>query len=89
MARFERSMLPEHKDTRTVVLRFLKMITPIKCVMPLYDGYIPWPKEGELYHRERHYTTVIKPGPPVWSVNIDKKSKGPMLQGLRLLWDAA
>ena len=64
LARFERSTLSDHKGTRTVVLRFLKMITPVKCVLPLYDGYICCPEEGELY---RKFTNSA-----VWSVKIDK-----------------
>jgi hypothetical protein len=79
LARFERSTLPDHKGTRTVVLRFLKIITPVKCVLPLYDGYICCPEEGELY---RKYTESA-----VWSVNIDK-SEGGLLRGFQLLWDA-
>jgi hypothetical protein len=47
LARFERSTLPDHRGTRTVVLRFLKIITPAKCVTPGYDGYICEPKEGD------------------------------------------
>ena len=53
LVRFERSTLPEHEGARTVVLRFLKIITPVKCVIPLYDGYISCPKEGELHQRRR------------------------------------
>ena len=55
LARFERSTLPGHEPqgTRTVVLRFLKIITPVKYVTPDYDGYIGEPKEGELYRRAR------------------------------------
>ena len=81
LARFERSTLPEHEGTRTVVLRFLKIITPVKCVIPLYDGPICWPKEGELHRK------VILGQPVPWSVNIDK-NKSVMRQGLQLLWDA-
>ena len=87
MARFERSTLPEHRDTRTVVLRFLKVITPVKCIIPLYDGYIPCPREGELYQRFRPKTLQnLK----VWSVNIDesKKSHSSIRKGIQLLWDA-
>ena len=84
LARFERSTLPEHKGTRTIVLRFLKIITPVKCIMPLYDGYIRWPKEGELFLREPY---PVRSNSQVWSVNIDK-SKGLMLRGLQLLWNA-
>jgi hypothetical protein len=43
LARFERSTLPEHKGTRTIVLRFLKIITPVKCIRKkrnTYVGYI-------------------------------------------------
>ena len=84
LVRFERSSLPEHEGTRTVVLRFLKIITPVKCVMPLYDGYICCPKEGELYRRSR---SNLKMDQSVWNVNIDKKN-GIMKPSLRLLWDA-
>jgi len=82
LVRFERSTLPDHEGTRTVVLRFLKIITPVKCVIPHYDGYIMPPKEGELHQR----TPIVKSNPPVWSLNIDKK--GAMGLALRLLWDA-
>ena len=85
LARFERSTLEEHKGTRTVVLRFLEIITPVKCVMPLYDGYIGQPKEGELYRRSHHNTAIIRDD--VWSINIDNPKRG-IKRGLLLLWDA-
>ena len=66
------------------MLRFLKIITPVKCVIPSYDGYICIPKEGELYRR-RGIGPHHKLGEP-WSVNIDRLN-GDMLRGLRLLWD--
>ena len=81
LARFERSTLQEHNGSRSVVLRFLKIITPVKCVIPLYDGYICCPKEGELHRR-----SYPKSDESVWSVNIDK-SKGAIIRGLQLLWD--
>ena len=84
LARFERSTLPEHKDARTVVLRFLKIITPVKCVIPSYDDYICPPKEGELYRRSK---SARKLDQSVWSVNIDQ-TKGSLIRGLQLLWDA-
>ena len=83
LARFERSTLPDHEGTRTVVLRFLKIITPVKCVIPLYDGYVCCPKEGELYRKSR---STLKMDQSVWSIDIDKP-KGAMIRGLRLLWD--
>jgi len=85
LARFERSTLPDHAGTRTVVLRFLRIITPVKCVIPLYDDYIVQPKEGELYRRSRK--AIDKLNPPAWRVNIDK-STSQMMRALRLLWDA-
>ena len=84
LVRFERSTLQDHNGTRIVVLRFLKIITPVKCVIPDYDGYICCPKEGELHRRSRKFFRMDQ---SVWSVNIDK-SKGSMIPGLRLLWDA-
>jgi hypothetical protein len=76
LARLERSTLPEHKGTRTVVLRLLKTITPVKCVIPLYDGFICCPKEGELHQNSRR---------KVWSLNIDNPKA--IKRGLQLLWD--
>ena len=85
LAQFQRSSLPEHEGTRTIVLRFLKMITPVKCVVPLYDGYLSCPKEGELYMRTNRYTLK----PEAWSVNIDKKEKQKLEPCFQLLWDAS
>ena len=82
MARFERSTLPEHKGTRTVVLRFLKIITPVKCVNPHYDELICFPKEGELYRRNSNFD---RKSHHVWGIDIDKPS--PKQRGLQLLWD--
>jgi len=80
LARFERSTLPEREGTRTVVLRLLKIITPVKCVIPLYDGFICCPKEGELYPTNNRSD--------VWSVNIDEqKRKDTLGRGFQLIWD--
>ena len=90
MARFERSTLTEHEGTRSVVLRFLKIITPVKCVIPNYDDRICGPEEGEL-HRRALLTRaggLVYPS-QVWRINIDM----PILanintsRGLQLLWD--
>jgi hypothetical protein len=91
LARFERSTFPLHKGTRTVILRILKIITPVKCVIPDYDGYIVQPEEGEFHRRFRIHRNAknllkFKEDPPVWSVDIDKK--GTMTRALQLLWDA-
>jgi hypothetical protein len=84
LVRFERSTLPEHKGTRTLVLRFLKIITPVKCVTPLYDGYIVAPEEGKLHRRSSPFLRKVEFNERAWSINIDKK--GPLV-GLQLLWD--
>ena len=87
LARFERSTLPDHEGTRTIVLRFLKIITPVKCVIT--DSIIVQPEEGELHRRfprSRNTDQLLK----VWFLNIDKKARGTnrtMVRGLQLLWD--
>ena len=84
-ARFERSTHPDHKGTRTVVLRFLKIITPVNCLIPLYNGNIVRPEEGELHRRYPPHKTDHQ----LWSVNIDEDvKKRNFVRGLRLLWDA-
>jgi hypothetical protein len=67
------------------VLRYLKIITPVKCVIPLYDGYIVQPEEGELHRRTPNKTT--DEDQRVWSVNVDNP-KRLMSQSFKLLWDA-
>lgn len=67
LVRFVRSSLPDHKGTRAVVLRILKMITPVNCAVPLYNGYIAPPREEELHRR-----TFTSFHHRVWGVNIDK-----------------
>ena len=54
LTRFERSTLADHEGIRTAVLRFLKIITPVKYVLPVYDGFICCRKEGELHRRTRY-----------------------------------
>jgi hypothetical protein len=69
------------------VLRYLKIITPVKCVIPGYDGHITQPEEGGFHRRfPQNIKTFKKKDEPVWSVDIDKK--GLMVRGLQLLWDA-
>ena len=89
LVRFERLILPDHKGTRNIALRILKILTPVKCVIPLYDGYIVPPKEGELHRRSNvkcHRGPMRVIGDfdrPVWSADIDKS----LMRGLQLLWD--
>ena len=82
LARFERSTLPDHVGTRTVVLRFLKIMSPVKCVIPHYDGYIVPPKEGELHRKSGLGAKNLNLR--AWSADIDKRVS---LRCLQLLWD--
>ena len=52
------------------MLRFLKIITPVKCVIPLCERYIRQPKEGELHQRTQK-GAAVKLNQPAWAVNID------------------
>ncbi|KIM71684.1 hypothetical protein PILCRDRAFT_480980 [Piloderma croceum F 1598] len=47
---FERSTLPQHNGTCTVVIRIVKIVSPPIRVYPDYSGCIPLPVEGELVH---------------------------------------
>ena len=72
------------------MLRFIKMLTPVKCVMPNYEheGLIRPPKEGELHRRFRlrPYSGLKV---PVWGVDIDRsKTRTEMERAFQLLWDA-
>ena len=75
LVRFERLSLPDDEDARNVALRFLKILTPVKCAKPLYDGNIVPPKEGELHRRSnvlynrRSRAVDHNFNPPVWSVS--------------------
>ena len=90
MARFERSTLPDDKGTRNVVPRFLKIMTPVKCVIAPLRWFIVAPKEGELYRRTtqlyhwKSSNVIGEFNPPVWIANIDKRVS---MRGLQLLWD--
>jgi hypothetical protein len=46
--RFELSTLPKHAESRVFVLRILNITEPVVCVIPNYDGWVPFPKEGGL-----------------------------------------
>jgi hypothetical protein len=74
---FERSDLPQHKGTRTAVIRIVKIISPVTFQDPDYNGPTPLPIEGELvqrYHRGRS----LQPR----SYNVDSK----LYMGLQTLF---
>ncbi|GLB38719.1 hypothetical protein LshimejAT787_0505840 [Lyophyllum shimeji] len=67
LLRLERSRLPEHTGTRSVVIRVLKILEPIEVVIPGYDMRLPVPKEGDLIHKH-DLRRVLRP----FSVDLDK-----------------
>ncbi|KAF7359017.1 hypothetical protein MSAN_01242400 [Mycena sanguinolenta] len=81
LVRFELSPLPEHANSRRIVLRVIKITDPPKLRIPYYDGYLPRPNEGELVYRPRQ-GPGSKVGP--WSRSLDSQVGEP----LRLLLDA-
>ena len=84
---FERSNLPQHAGTRTVVIRVLSEVHPVECVHPDYDGWVRKPQVGEL---------VLTPGmhgPAPLSINLDPSYLVPsretgLINLLRLLWQS-
>jgi len=74
ICRFERSTLPAHQGTRTVVLRIVKITSPVKQLV--FPNPYPEPTEGSLIMRigpgnprwPRSKETLLKP----WSINVDK-----------------
>lgn len=48
MCRFEKSLEPLCGGIDTVVLRIVKVTTPITCSIPGYDNHLPIPQEGAL-----------------------------------------
>lgn len=48
VVRFELSTLPEHAGANMIVVRILKILQPVECVIPDYDGYHERPEAGSL-----------------------------------------
>lgn len=70
---FERSFLPWHQGSRTIVMRIVRITSPVRCAISDYNGYMPRPVEGELHRRGCG---------AIWSLNVDKSK----LTGLRGLF---
>ncbi|GLB43324.1 hypothetical protein LshimejAT787_1302250 [Lyophyllum shimeji] len=75
LLRFERSTLPEHDGTNTLVIRVLKVLEPIKCRIPGYDMRLPIPEAGKLvetYKAGRKLTVyaVDLAKPPLFLTNL-------------------
>ena len=57
-------------------------------MIPLYDGYVVPPKEGELHRKRRlREGRIDLSNPPVWNVNIDNEFVAFRFRSLQLLWD--
>ena len=83
LARFEPSSLPQHANTRTVVLRVIQELTPVQCVIPSYDEYLERPSPDHLLAKKFHGKLRQ------WSVDIDSPDKGKLATtGLKLIWDS-
>ncbi|KAF5377923.1 hypothetical protein D9615_006760 [Tricholomella constricta] len=56
LVRFELSPFPEHARPAprppVIVLRVLKILSPIKVILPQYDMYVPVPVEGALLEKK-------------------------------------
>ncbi|TFK52878.1 hypothetical protein OE88DRAFT_1792132 [Heliocybe sulcata] len=67
LVHFERSTLPEHKGTRTVVLRIAKIVQLTKSENASGVDGVPEPKEGSLVMMRESYGAWVP-----WSVNVDQ-----------------
>lgn len=66
------------KETgRILVMRVNKITSPVKALIPEYDGTVVKPEEGQLIMRR---TSGGKLEP--WSYNIDQRGSAAHLQGL-------
>ncbi|KAK7028359.1 hypothetical protein R3P38DRAFT_2703968 [Favolaschia claudopus] len=84
LAHFERSTLPEHAGSRTVVMRIVKMLSPPICVDASYDGRLPVPTEGEIFRRFMGKGT--KPRLQPWFCDVDA-DQSDSAAALRMLFE--
>ncbi|KZT24654.1 hypothetical protein NEOLEDRAFT_1066643 [Neolentinus lepideus HHB14362 ss-1] len=91
LLRFERSDLPEHRGTRTVVLRIVKISELIKTGELGLHVQSPQPKEGGLLMtRATHGISFFGERPWIpWSINVDdpKVQAKRTQEALKLLFD--
>jgi len=48
-----------HRGTRTLIIRILKIVSPIQRMIPDYDGFMTWPTEGGLVMQRGHQTYTM------------------------------
>jgi len=71
--RFELSKLVEHSREPTLVMRVLDILSPIKLVVPGYEGLVMEPEVGELVRRRATYRVPARP----WSYPLNTRVCGP------------
>ncbi|TFK52202.1 hypothetical protein OE88DRAFT_1643951 [Heliocybe sulcata] len=82
VVQFERSTLPEHKGTRTVVLRIVEIFELTKKE-GIDDAYKPLePKEGSLLMTRTAQRSWVR-----WSVDVDQPRRGSSAKALTILFD--
>ncbi|TFK52253.1 hypothetical protein OE88DRAFT_1734277 [Heliocybe sulcata] len=84
LVQFERSTLPEHKGTRTVVLRIVKIIELTKPGGSENASGMPEPQEAGLVMTRRRQGSWVP-----WSVDVDRprRRSGSSAKALRILFD--
>lgn len=69
MVRFELSTLPEHAGANMIVVRILKILQPVECLLPDYDGYHERPEAGSLIT-----TRELTAGQRTFTINLAKNA---------------
>ncbi|KAF8870127.1 hypothetical protein BD779DRAFT_1729277 [Infundibulicybe gibba] len=80
---FRVSSHPAASGQNTLVMRLLKIIEPVICAIPRYDGYMPPPEEGSLLYNQS--ATGCKFRSKLWIYDVDRDSLPSA--GLRVLHD--
>lgn len=69
--------MSSNEGTSKLVIRVKRITSPVKALLPGYDGWLPKPEEGQLIMR-RQRDGRLEP----WSFDIDKQGKTTGLEGL-------
>ncbi|KZP07561.1 hypothetical protein FIBSPDRAFT_939459 [Athelia psychrophila] len=77
LCRFEKSPVPLSDGTDTLVLRVVKLVTPVTCTIEDYDGYLAAPKEGGLVEVRKQNGRTSK----LWTLSA-KLAKDEAIQDL-------
>ncbi|TFK48075.1 hypothetical protein OE88DRAFT_601140 [Heliocybe sulcata] len=87
LVQFERSTLPEHAGTRSVVLRIVQILQYAKSKNQDIGVAVPEPKEGDLVMKLRRGSEGQEEWIP-WSVDVDKKYPVETAKALRVLFES-